>query len=220
VDLFTKEVTVATPSADVKANLTFFKNSIGMQFVLVPAGEAMLESADPNAVSKGEKGQVDKAVIEHPFFMGTYAVSFGEWGELLYHNPPVEGGVGFPVGGIPASYAMKFCVCLSARDGVTYRLPTTAEWEYACKAGSQTRYYFGDDLRADCVYAGGARGLTVPNRYGLYDMIAGYRQLYQATPKVFAWQYGHRELTLVSPGVMPLYGCGTDVFRVMVPTNE
>lgn len=86
---------------------------------------------------------------------------------------------GLPVVNITQLAASKFCKWLSAKTGHFYRLPTEAEWEYACRAGSQTSYSFGDDLsnleeyawfyeNSDDTYK--EVGLKKPNAYGLYDM--------------------------------------------------
>ncbi len=90
----------------------------------------------------------------------------------------------FPVDSVPWRQAKEFCDVLSARQaerqaGRAYRLPTEAEWEYACRAGSQTAYHFGrlgKDLGDYAWYTGNARGRThpvgekEPNAWGLYDM--------------------------------------------------
>jgi formylglycine-generating enzyme required for sulfatase activity len=93
----------------------------------------------------------------------------GEWTERL----------DYPVGGLTQDGAQQFCEWLSARTGRTYRLPTEAEWEYAARAGTRTRYFFGDDVKRLSEYAwfgekveGGAHpvGRKKPNPWGLYDM--------------------------------------------------
>ena len=86
----------------------------------------------------------------------------------------------FPVEKVSWDDAVEFCKKLSAKEGQTYRLPTEAEWEYACRAGSKTRYCFGDDesLLGEYAWFGEQRseggthpvGEKKPNAWGLYDM--------------------------------------------------
>jgi formylglycine-generating enzyme required for sulfatase activity len=89
------------------------------------------------------------------------------------------GRKGYPVVNVTQHAALTFCKWLSAKTGRFYRLPTEAEWEYACRAGSETPYFFGKDSSHLGEYAWYKRnsdkhyhkvGLKKPNAFGLYDM--------------------------------------------------
>ena len=85
----------------------------------------------------------------------------------------------FSVENVSWDEAAEFCKKLSKKEGQTYRLPTEAEWQYACRAGSRTRFYFGGDSTPLAEYAWFAKnsdlqthpvGQKKPNAWGLYDM--------------------------------------------------
>jgi sulfatase modifying factor 1 len=229
------------------------QNSLGMKFVLIPPGEFVMgsdESAEALAqdypqydrkrfVELSDEGPAHKVRITHPFYLGQYEVTVGEFRRFVEasgYQPESEadgtGGYGYnpdydpaksargdafegrnqkyswrnpgfpqdehhPVVNVTWNDAVAMCKWLSKTEGHTYRLPTEAEWEYAGRAGTRTRYYSGDDpqslLRAANVFDAEAAknwqqwkkfaldeadgfaftapvGSFAPNAFGLYDI--------------------------------------------------
>ncbi len=122
-----------------------------------------------------------------PFFMGKYEVTQGQWEAVMGNNPSNFKGAKRPVEEVSWAQAVEFCRKLSQKTGKTYRLPSEAEWEYACRAGTTTPFYFGDTSTPDLVnydgnhpYGSAPKGLYrkqttdvgsfPPNPFGLYDM--------------------------------------------------
>ena len=138
--------------------------------------------------------------ISQPFYMGVYEVTQGEYESVMGTNPSWFSKTGFgsstvngmntskfPVERVSWDDAAEFCQKLSAKDGVTYRLPTEAEWEYAARAGTTTPFHFGSTLNGDKANVNGnypygtttkgaylKRTTTVgsypKNAFGLFDM--------------------------------------------------
>jgi len=115
-----------------------------------------------------------------PFFMGKYPITQAEYQAVMGENPShFSGNPRNPVENISWYDAIEFCARLSELTGREYRLPSEAEWEYACRAGSTTQFSFGDDKSQLGHYAwfdanSGSRshpvGQKKPNAFGLYDM--------------------------------------------------
>lgn len=147
-------------------------NSIGMEFVLIPAGTFTMGSED--------EPPVHQVTISKPFYLGRYAVTQAQWIAIMRNNPSQFRGEDHPVENVSWEDVQEFIRWLNARDGgKRYRLPTEAEWEYAARAGSTTTYCFGDDegqLGAYAWYASHPGSTTHPvgqlrpNAWGLYDM--------------------------------------------------
>ena len=175
-------------------NFEVWENSIGLKMVLLPAGEFLMGSVDlPIA------GPPHSIHITEPLLMGIYPVTQGQWITIEMTNPSgSRGDLRLPVVSVNWLEAIRFCNGLSRHErlplyyhlkhedvtiagGAGYRLPTEAEWEYACRAGSDGAYCFGNDENLLGQYAwfvenSGRLGLTMhpvgekqPNAWGLYD---------------------------------------------------
>ncbi len=161
-------------------------NSIGMKLVLIHAGSFTLGSPE------GEVGKLDsetqnelehEVTISRSYYLAMYESTQGEYQKVMGNNPSSFKGANNPVE-ISWNDAVLFCKKLSElpeekADGREYRLPTEAEWEYACRARSTTRYCFGDAEEILGEYAWFLEnserkthpvGEKKPNSWGLYDM--------------------------------------------------
>ena len=152
---------------------------IKLDMVTLPAGSFMMGSpaSDPDADSN-EKPQ--HQVKLKSFSIGQYPVTQEQYQAVMVKNPShFKNNPKNPVETVSWNDAQEFCKKLSQLTGKKYRLPTEAEWEYACRAGTQTRFYFGDDatkLEDYGWYNGNSSSKThtvgekKPNDWGLYDM--------------------------------------------------
>jgi len=180
------EPTVAQKQSRPEKNIT---NSIGMKLVLIPAGSFLMGSPETEPGRRANEGPQHDVRISRPFYLGVYEVTQEQYEKVMDKNPSAfqqgkGGGAEHPVDTIGWDAAVAFCRKLSALEaenkaGRIYRLPTEAEWEYACRAGSQTAFYFGDDREQLPRHAwfkendGGKThpvGQLEPNAWGLYDM--------------------------------------------------
>ncbi|MFN9717593.1 MAG: SUMF1/EgtB/PvdO family nonheme iron enzyme [Planctomycetota bacterium] len=160
-------------------------NSIGQELVLIPAGTFLMGSP-ASEKDRSEDETQHQVTLSTGFYMGRTEVTQGQWRAVMGTEP--WKGYAEADDQNAASYirwdeATEFCNQLSQKEGKTYRLPTEAEWEYACRAGTTTRFYFGDDESLlgeyewfignawdkDEKYAHRV-GQKKPNPVGLYDM--------------------------------------------------
>ena len=132
-----------------------------MKFALIPAGEFMMgttENGGGSCCGHAENGP-HLVRITKPYYLGVYPVTQDEFQQVMKTNPSwfsAQGGgknfvrgmdtKRFPVEQVSWSAAQDFCKELSTQEKKTYRLPTEAEWEYACRAGTTTVFNFGDSL--------------------------------------------------------------------------
>ncbi|MFP4257149.1 MAG: formylglycine-generating enzyme family protein [Desulfobacterales bacterium] len=171
-----------------------FTNSLGMKFVLIEPGTFMMGSPPDDPL--GSESEVRQEIrIGEPFYIQTTEVTVGQWQAVMGKKWlfPRKGPADMPVTSVSWHDCRKFIDKLNQNSEHTYRLPTEAEWEYACRAGTQTSYSWGDEpdctkamyanspLKTDdCVETVKSMGLetgepapvkTYPsNPWGLYDM--------------------------------------------------
>jgi formylglycine-generating enzyme len=163
-------------------------NSIGMQFVKVPAGKFQMGSPE-GETGRGKNEMQHEVEITRPFWLGVHEVTQAQYTNVMGVNPSVftrailEDGDQHPVENVSWDEAVEFCRRLTEREfgERSYRLPTEAEWEYACRAGSKGKAYaFGDSLLPTQANTLDARektkgrttavGSYKPNAWGLFDM--------------------------------------------------
>ena len=113
----------------------------GMMFVWIPDGRFTMGTD----TGYFDERPARKVHITKGFWLGKYEVSQEEWEAVMGANPSTFEGDNLPVETITHTEAIEFCEKLSEKTGAVYRLPTEAEWEYACNAGTHTKYNFGDD---------------------------------------------------------------------------
>jgi len=162
------------PRAGDAGNPDVLVNSLGMKLRRIEPHAFVMGSARGNA----DESPPHRVVITEPFYVGVLEVTQGQWEAVMGANPSHFPDPLRPVEGVSWDDARLFCRRLSQREKRTYRLPTEAEWEAACRAGTSTAYPWGDAFREDhawcAVNAGGstrASGTREPNRWGLHDMI-------------------------------------------------
>ncbi len=157
-----------------------YTNSIGMEFALIPEGEFMMGSPSSESGADADEKPLHKVTIGEPFYLGKYEVTQEQWQEVMGNNPSYFKGDRLPVEGVSWEEAREFIQKLNEMEKTDrYRLPSEAEWEYACRAGNSARYSFGYDVSSLGEYAWYDEnsedkthpvGQKNPNPWGLYDM--------------------------------------------------
>lgn len=185
----TREQSLAEPELVETEPKKAITKSIGMKFVLIPAGKFVMGS--PSDESERQTNEKQHEVnISKTFYLQTTEVSQGQWKRIMGNNPSHFKGCGneCPVERVSWDDAQQFISKLNQMEGTNkYRLPTEAEWEYACRAETTTPFFTGVCISTDQANYNGNyptkncpkgeyRGKTVkvesfqPNAWGLYDM--------------------------------------------------
>ena len=155
--------------------------------VLIPAGTFVMGSPPGEARTEAESllERQHHVTLTRPFYMGKYELTQAQYERIVGGNPSRTLGGNLPVHNVSWQDADTFCRKMSQQVGRTVQLPTEAQWEYACRAGTTTAYYSGDTL-ADLAKVGwygensGGRlhpvGELPPNGFGLHDMHGNVRE--------------------------------------------
>jgi formylglycine-generating enzyme required for sulfatase activity len=169
---------------------------VGLEMVAIPSGKFMMGSPESEHDRFPDESPEHEVTVP-PFFMGKYPVTQAQW-QAIANTPTIERKLelnpsrftkdnNLPVENVSWEQAVEFCARLSRETGRDYRLPTEAEWEYACRAGTKTPFHFGQTITGKLVnYDSGITyaqerkvkregkttsvGTYPPNAFGLYDM--------------------------------------------------
>ena len=152
---------------------------VTMKLVLIRPGKFVMGSPDSEQGRARNEGPQHEVIITKPFYIGVTEVTQAQYEAVMGTNPSKFKGATNPVETVSWDDAVEFCKKLSEKTGKAVRLPTEAEWEYACRAGSKTGFSFGDadDGLGDYAWYDANSGGTThpvakkkPNAWGLYDM--------------------------------------------------
>jgi formylglycine-generating enzyme required for sulfatase activity len=151
---------------------------IKLDMVLIPAGKFMMGSP---ASEKGRQPSETQheVTLTNPYYLGKYEVTQEQWEVVMgeENNQSNTKGEKLPVTNVSWDDCQNFIKKLNVKTNSGYRLPTEAEWEYACRAGTTMAYPFGEKITpTDANYIESGKGKPIatgsykPNRFGLYDM--------------------------------------------------
>ncbi len=200
-------------------------NGITLDMIAIPGGSFVMGSPSTETGRYNDEGPQHNVTVA-PFFMGKYEVTQAQYQAVMGNNPSKFKGAKRPVEQVTWDEAVEFCRKLTQKTGKTYRLPSEAEWEYACRAGTTTPFYFGDTITPDLVnydgnnpYGSAPKGLYrgkttdvgsfPPNSFGLYDMHGNvwewcsdkYHDNYSGAPTDgSSWEIGGSEYRVLRGG--------------------
>ena len=203
-----------TPAAaeSITALPSFFINSVGMEFVLIPEGNFTMGSPDSDAEASDWEKPTHPVTISQPFYLGKYPVMQAQWEAVMGDNPSCfKGNPNHPVEDVSWHDVQAFMHKLNEREGGgNYRLPTEVQWEYACRAGTEiSRYHH--DVDAIAWYKANSNGQThpvdqkLPNAWGLYDMLGN----------VWEWCHDGLRAYTADAAVDPMGPTEADAHRVL-----
>ena len=161
-------------------------NGVTLDMVYIPGGTFMMGSPTDEEERLYWEGPQHSVTVD-PFWMAKYLVTQAQWRAVMGNNPSRFNGDNRPVENVSWYDSVKFCQRLSEITGDPYRLPSEAQWEYGCRAGTTTPFYFGPTITTDLAnydgkypYGSAPKGVKrqqttdvgsfPPNAFGLYDM--------------------------------------------------
>lgn len=158
---------------------SYIDKDAGIEFMLLKSGNFTMGSPENEEGRDKDEGPQHTVNIDS-FYLGKYEVTQAQWVKIMGKNPSnFKNNPLLPVENVSWDDVQKFIKLLNKKTRLHYRLPTEAEWEYACRAGTQTAFFSGNEEKSLSEYAwfninsGGEThqvGTRMPNQWGLYDM--------------------------------------------------
>jgi formylglycine-generating enzyme required for sulfatase activity len=184
-------------SANLQATLTLnLGDGVTWEGVLAPAGTFTMGSPESEGPGRQPAEKQHKVTLTKPFYIGKFELTQKQYEKVTGQNPSTIKGDDLPVANLTAADAQDFCDKMSKLTGKAVKLPTEAQWEYACRAGTTTAYNTGEkpeDLERAAWFGANSDkkphpvGQKAPNNWGLYDMHGNIREytrdLYKPDPQ-------------------------------------
>ncbi|MFA5293873.1 MAG: formylglycine-generating enzyme family protein [Phycisphaerae bacterium] len=184
--VFLQDMTSASLNVPVTTSV-LLGNGVTMELVLIPAGEFYMGSPSKEALRESSEGPVHQVKISKPFYMGKYEVTQLQYNALMGYKKFKFRGDAMPAENVNWYEVNSFIGVLCKDYGYKFHLPSEAQWEYACRAGTTTPFYTGETISSEqanynsaYIYGKGRNGINPkmtspvgkypPNPFGLYDM--------------------------------------------------
>jgi len=209
-----KGETITRQQHEATRQIELIQNVI-LEMVSIPDGK--FDMGTPKEETSSDKKKHEMLEAEKPqLYMSKYPITQAQWKMVMGENPSEVEGKELPVTNVSWNKVQKFCKTLSELTGKIYRLPSEAEWEYACRANTTTKFHFGDQLPKDKANYDRNHGEKTtpvgsypPNAFGLYDMHGNvcewcqdkWHESYQnAPPDSEAWEKGSSKKRVIRGG--------------------
>ena len=163
----------------------YLAGGIALSFTRIPSGNYWMGSKEMEAGRDPDESPRQKVIIEQDFYLGTYEITQEQWQSVMGENPAIfqqnPDHKKHPVENVSWNDCQIFLDTLNTLGIGFFRLPTEKEWEYACRAGTESRFYWGDDpeewkahkfgwINSRSMASPHPVGQKHPNPWGLYDM--------------------------------------------------
>ena len=171
------------PDNSLTINLPLPSGAKPLGMVLIPTGTFKMGSLESDIYHSDSELPQHNVTITKPFYLGEYEITQAQWVSVMGGNPSYSKGDNLPVENVSWNDCQTFIGKINALGQGTFRLPTEAEWEYACRSTSESRFYWGDDEEPSMNmideyewYTGNAKnkthevGTLMQNWWGLFDM--------------------------------------------------